>query len=530
MRIRKAAAAMGIALVLFSVGLPRTCAEGENALHVSCRTDSTQVLISDLTQELKQPGIYTFSVKIMLDEPHFEYSKMLGAITVITDTGTFRAETECVNAENGRYVCASATKAINWTGRIKEAYFGIENKVKAEMCGFYADDFRLEYVGKAEENADASETLLVGALRSDGPYSREKLVRGPMKRVLPYYYNFDTDSFENDSDILYAEYAGIDYFAYRPEDGTYRYHGANSVKMCFVIGKNTETEQISALKEYFERENYLKYNGRNLVIFSSAESSRKEAIKKVCPDAIIMTLSCDSAAFGQSVLTASGSEVCTDFQRSAGKDKSLWTDKNAVLISTGALRPPDKSEVLRHILSGIEKAKSGMKTVLLASWNDCNNGRCILPTYKSNARGEYEYADGEMLLDTEIIDGLHRVLNGKDINIRRRVKIGTADTKPNPGYNEPVPPEEPTPPAITEFTAEPAAEITATAGIATAPAAEPTSTSSVTTEHTLKPAAVPADTPAISAHKTIIAAVSTLILAVGTTAYLLLSRRKKKPR
>lgn len=402
-------------------------AEGKYSMHITNRTSNTESVRCDLSGILCEPGIYSFSVKFRLDAIQFDYSKMRGVITVVTDTGKFRAETDWVNAENGRFVCASATKAINWTGKIRQAYFSAENKVKSEMCDFYIDDFYLEFKDNTEENAKPSEKLTVGVLRSDGAYSKEKLVDGTLKQLLPYYYGFNGGGFAEfgdvtKSDIKYARYAGIDYFAYRPEDGTYAFHPDGSVGMCFVIGENTEISHIYALSEYFKKSNYQRYNGRELVIFSSGKNyaEKSAAIKDICPSAIIMMLSSDS--FGQSELTATGGADGKAFESVAENDKSMWSSKNAICVKSGSQYPPERTEVLKHILSATEKAESGMNTVIIDSWNDCNNGKCILPTYKTDVRGEYEIRDGEMLLDTEIIDGLHCALNGEDLEIERTKK------------------------------------------------------------------------------------------------------------
>lgn len=506
-------------------------AEGEYSLRITNRTSNTESVRCDLTRILETPGVYSFSVKLRLDATHFEFSNMRGVITVITDTGTFNAETDYAEVQNGGFVCTSATRAINWTGKIEQAYFSVENKKDSEMCDFYVDDFRLEYAGKTEDSIGASEKLLVGALRCDCAYSEAKLVRGTMKRALPFYYDFVSESIPNfestiEKDVLYARYAGIDYFAYRPEDGTYKLHPAGKINMCFVIGESTEITHIYALNAYFKYKNYQKYNGRELVIFSSDKkfAEKAKAIKSLCPSAIIIMLSHGSASFGQSELTALGSDIGKDFQEISAKDKSLWSSKNAILINAGALNPPTRNEAFKHISNGIEKAKSGMNTVILASWNDCNNGSCILPTYKVNARGEFERDGEKMLLDTDIIDALHSTLDGENIEIDRTASGKQTAT---PGASETGTP------GITPYCSDGQtdAELPDSTGVEPESSALPTnkiSQTARTTDKAPEPTATVKSQSKTATRKIVIAGISTFILLAGTVIYAVWVRKRKK--
>lgn len=162
-----------------------------------------------------------------------------------------------------------------------------------------------------------------------------------------------------------------------------------------------------------------------------------------------------------------------------------------------------------------------MNTAVIASWNDCDSGCCVLPTYKVSSRGEFERDGEKMLLDTGIIDALHSALGGENIDIER-----TAQGKPAPGTT-PNTGETQTPYITPDYSA---GHTDIELPDSTANDVGTTGQASRTAQTSAKP--TPKATEKTSGKNTtqkiINAGITTFILLAGTVVYAVLARRKKK--
>lgn len=410
-------------------------ATGDCSCKVYNRNKPDESVKYDITHILKDYGYYKFSVYLMLDEADFDYSLMRGIITVNTDKGVYKFKTPAEETVNNKFTLCERETCIKWDGNITSAYFSVENVTEGEMTDFYVDGFSLKYIRgiSANENTGRSEEFLAGAIRCDDISQKDTsvLAYGIKKRALPYWFDFKNGTFADYSQVvakdeIYASYAGINYFAYRPEDGTYIFH-TGKINMCFVFGEETEISEISLLSKYFASDKYQKYNGKNLVIFTSDKNfdERVQAVKNVNAgvgkQAVILLVSENSAAHGQADLVAVKSESGEDVGQVFRTERNNWSEKTLPYASAGISYGSDREKVADHICAAVKTAKQGMNAMLFP-WNDCKGGNYTVPVYKTDNGANRIEEKGEYLLDTYVIDRLHSELSGENIIIERTVQ------------------------------------------------------------------------------------------------------------
>lgn len=419
--------------------------EGKYSCKIYNRNSTSESVKYDITNILKSYGYYEFSVYLMIDDIKFDFSLMRGYITVNTDKGVYTFSTGEEEIVNKAFTLCSGETCIKWEGNIVSAYFGVENVTEGEMCNFFVDGFSLKYKGEisATENTGRSEEFITGALRYDDISQSDAsvLAYGIKKRALPYWFDFEKGEFSDYASVIaqdeiYASYAGINYFAYRPEDGTYIYH-TGKINMCFAIGENTEISDISVLGEYFSSDMYQKYNGKNLVILTSDKNfdEKVREIKKVNlgTGTVILLISENSASYGQADLVAIKGKGGEDIGTVFSFEKKNWSKNTVTYASAGVAYGTDREKIAKHICVAHQEAQKGLNAMIFP-WNDCKGGNYTVPVYKTDNGGRFTEENGEYLLDTTVIDLLHSELSGESISVKKTVKKpnGTADTTPVP--------------------------------------------------------------------------------------------------
>lgn len=411
-------------------------ATGKYSCKVYNRNKTDESVKYDLTHILEDYGYYKFSVYLMLDDGNFDYSLMRGIITVNTDKGVYKFKTDGQEIVNNKFTLCERETCIKWDGNITSAYFSVENVTEGEMTDFYVDGFSLKFTGKISENENTgrSEEFLAGAIRCDDISQSDAsvLAYGIKKRALPYWFDLKNGTFADYSQVvakdeIYASFAGINYFAYRPEDGTYIFH-TGKINMCFAFGEETEISEISALGKYFALDKYQKYNGKNLVIFTSDKNfeERVQAVKSanasVGKQAVILLISENPAAHGQADLVAVKGESGENIGQVFKAERNIWSEKTLPYASAGISYGSDREKVASHICTAVKTAKQGMNAMLFP-WNDCKGGNYTVPVYKTDNGANRIEENGEYLLDTYVIDRLHSELSGENVIIERTVQI-----------------------------------------------------------------------------------------------------------
>jgi len=481
----------------------------------------------DITQQLMAcgQGLYTYSANIKLLAGQAACT-MYVVISIESTQGTKKWYTPALKTITSDAFTQSidSNRSITWQGTLTRALIYVQNgsTYTTDYPGIYLDDYSLvknsaivpeptavPYIPTTQTTDQrGTGAPSVGVIRWDawlpstqGTFGTNDVstnmgaqaarTLGPNKYHyrLPYFALSNGDNSvdfpaytqaQMDSEIRYAAYAGIDYWAYgwypigSGMDTARNLHVSSAlrdkVKMSAILGVSTfgEAEQ-EQLIGYFKESFYIKVqDGRPLLFFYTNTNALATiiSIQQDCLAAGIplpYCVSMEGAATGMdavSAYSATGTNGAS-FSSLAQSAEAKWdTQKNAgskvvPLVSTGwDARPiydnpvtwttatanswvqtPTTNEISAHLQDSINWTKNNTSTtmantVLMYAWNEHDEGGWLCPTAKVDASGNVLTSSGQNLVNTDRIDALHNLL--RPVSIPTINPWGTAEPTPLP--------------------------------------------------------------------------------------------------
>ncbi|MBR2860687.1 MAG: hypothetical protein IKB86_02475 [Clostridia bacterium] len=463
-----------------------TSADGKFSAHVSKRTKQEVALWVDVTEFITK-GTYLFSVALKLDDDIYEFSRFYAGIRITTDKGVTEFKTEITQIVNERFTKCEDETIISWEGNLESAVFFIANKSVSEQGDLFIDDIRIQRLSEEiiEEEAEIEfSELTVGAIKKDiwfegnlqAQENIKKLSLERYNRYLPFNYDLGTKQFLTvaetvDNDLKYAEYMGIDFFAYYASccGDTIGLHSKSSskVKFCLIID---QSDQISKIGAYLKDSKYLSVDGKAVVFVLENLVSKigqiKSAASAVSREALVTVISSKAAQadIADMVAVKTDSEEYFDFEKRLWNNSSKHNIIPVVTAFDGEGKNRDK--IKAHLSSAVAFAKNKTNCVLIDSWNSYDSFTNIVPSYKADAFGNVLYENGRYLLNTDLAEFLNAQLGGnKSVSIK--VTSGTApstDAQVTPAASD----------SASEQTVPPTIEVTPSPNVTNEPTALPT--------------------------------------------------------
>jgi|GEM_PF-1114212 len=599
---------------------------GSYSMKVTDRKIYYSSAVQNITSILQQcgQGAYSFSAYMKLLTGESE-TPMYVVISITDDntkphwyTGNSATITSSAFTQS-----KNTSASISWEGTLKEALIYIQNADNTLMPALYLDDFSLIKTGAIGDPILTSDYIstpqtiakrdtgdpAVGAIRWDAWLPTTNSVGAQVARSLspskyhfrlPYYSivlsNTDDDDSNDvdyppysqtlmDNEIRYAEYAGIDYWAYcwypigSGMDTARNRHVSSGlrdkVKMCAILNVNPFGDAERAqLVDYMSQSFYMKVQGGRPLLFFFGSSDSLATIIAIQQDCLAKGIpmpycvSMGGVTIGMDAVSnyAIGGSNGQTFSSLAASAESNWNSQKSSrqvipLVTTGWDPRPrydhpvtwttvsanswaqtaTASQIAAHLQNGINWTKNNSSStlanaVLMYAWNEHDEGGWLCPTVKVDSNGNVlKQANGLNQVNTERVDALHTLLNNAAPTV-------------NP-WSTPVPTIKPTAtPAPTQVpTVKPTnyptgyVQLTPTAAIPThtlgpGETAEITATNASTGQRTLTPqqTAPPEVTVTAADHEKktnsvlpIAAGAVTILLCGGIAAAVLITNKKK---
>ncbi len=420
-------------------------ASGKYSVYLSKRTSQDICIQYDIKQILKQhgPQYYTFSISAKLNEPAFDYSKFRAVIKIVTTDQEFLYKSQEEKIVNEKFTSCKSSTNLLWQGEITEAYLYLQNCTKNEYPNIFIDDFSLSFsIVDVPSSTDTPtfSSIQIGAIRRDIWEDSSVESKAAASELWPERYRmlfpFHTALGEEihfglyqdiiDIEIDFAEYAGIDFWAYYwlENGGAYRAHKksskASSVKMCFILEQTTSLQQIKEMAEYFSLDCYLKLSQRPVLFLDGDTNTynKLDMLSQVCalkgiqlPYIILMTPSyLQSSAEGIDAIVPTGDSITeSDWKEAFSYTKELipmvYCGKNKADYCTA-------DEIISTLKTALDFCKNtNPGCILLNAWNRNEAGAWLVPTLSFNASGNAIIENGKYRLDTSRIEALHNLLN-----------------------------------------------------------------------------------------------------------------------
>lgn len=422
-----------------------TAASGKYCAYLFARTSKSTCVQYDIKPFLEQNGMqyYGFSVAAKLDDSAFDYSKFRAIVKIVTDRNEFIYTGPDIKIVNERFTSCSGNTNILWQGTILQAYLYLENCTKNEYPNLFIDDFSLSFspvdIPSASEEPEAPSFTEVqtGALRRDiwddscGEAQAAAAELWPLRyrSLLPFHTDVqDSIRFGHyeeiiDVEIAFAEYAGIDFWAYYwlKDSGAYQAHRASTrssaVKLCFVLDKTLSLKDIQEITEYFSLDCYLKLSQRPVLFLENDTYETLEPLLKLCSEKNIAAPYIILITKNYVQVHAKGIDaIAPAGNRQAWKAALSYTQNIVPVVCCGESK---KNPFTAHqIAQSVEAALSFCSEnsampgcVLIDAWNKNLQGSCLVPTLCFDKDGNAITENGSYCLDTSRIDALHSVLN-----------------------------------------------------------------------------------------------------------------------
>lgn len=448
-------------------------------------------------------GSYTFSAWMRLAEGETA-GQMYVVISIQDANSQMHWYTGSkVNVTSSGFVQSKITdQDISWEGTLRQAYIYVQNVNSEETPDVYADDFSLVKTSGITETSGYIATPqtadkrgtgdpAVGAIRWDAWLPKTQATfgsnsannvgaqvarsLGPAKYHfrLPYFAiysdNKDGDPDNDvdfpsvtqaimDNEIRYAEYAGIDYWAYcwypigSGLDSARNRHVSSSlrdkVKMCAILNVNPfGAAERAQLVDYMSQSFYMKVqNGRPLLFFFNNSGAlativdiQLDCLAKGIP--MPYCVSMEGMATGMDAVSryAYGGSNGQSFASLAQATENNWNSQKSggsqvlPLVNTGWDTRPrydhpvtwttvsatswaqtaTAAEIKQHLQNGLNWTKNNTgytfaNAVLMYAWNEHDEGGWLCPTVKVDANGNIlKQANGLNQVNTDRVDALH---------------------------------------------------------------------------------------------------------------------------
>ncbi len=418
-----------------------TASSGKYSAYVSNRTSNRVSVSFDITSFISK-DIYKYGVELKLDDVAFDYAKFYCGISILTDKGNFEYKTEAVKVVNEEFTAIGGEEALSWEGELISAEIYIQNYSESEYNNVFIDNFYIEYVGEIDsaDNFIKFADTTVGVFRKDvwkdsatANALIEELSPARYRRFMPFNYDIEKKTFM-DSDLSfkyeleYAEYMGIDFFAYYWNSGTSfvprHLKSSTSVKFCLVIENDMPIEQIDTALESLKSDLYQCINGECILIFESGVgfSERLLAFKskaqskdiKLCIG-LISTNPTQRENVDFSVLdTAADENIIAEEEKAWASAASITKNFIPICSAGGTLKETySVQKRVEHIKNAIKLSGSLTNCVIINSWNGYQDGHNICPAYKVDGSGNYVISKNDRyVIDTSLAGALMQVLGG----------------------------------------------------------------------------------------------------------------------
>ena len=421
-----------------------TAASGKYCAYLFARTVKNTCVQYDIKPFLEKNGMqyYSFSVAAKLDDPAFDYSKFRVVVKIITDRNEFIYTGSDSKVVNEYFIPCSGNTNILWQGTILQASLYLENCTKNEYPNLFIDDFSLSFVPvdipsvSAEPEKPGFAETQTGALRRDiwddscGEAQAAAAELWPVRyrSLLPFHTAVqDTLSFGHyeemiDVEIAFAEYAGIDFWAYYwlKDGGAYQAHRESTrscaVKLCFVLDKTLSVKDIQEMTDYFSLDCYLKLSQRP-VLFLEDSYEMLEPVLNLCSKKNIATPYIILITKNSVQIHANGIDAIASAGNEQAWNEALSYTQNIVpLVCCGeskqnAFTAQQIAQNVKAALKFCSENSAMPKCILIDAWNKNLQGSYLVPTLCFDEIGNPLTENGSYCLDISRIDALHSVLN-----------------------------------------------------------------------------------------------------------------------
>lgn len=422
-----------------------TASSGTYCAYLFARTNKNICIQYDIKSVLEQNGMqyYCFSVAAKLDDRAFDFSKFRAVVKIVTDKNEFIYSGSDIKITNERFTLCTGSTNILWQGTILQACLYLENCTKNEYPNLFVDDFSLSFSPADIPSAsEAPETLSfaevqTGALRRDIWDDSCKEAQAAAAELWPLRYRSllpfhtavqDTVRFGHykeiiDVEIAFAEYAGIDFWAYYwlKDSGAYQAHRtstrSSAVKLCFVLDKTLSAEEIQEMTDYFSLDCYFKLAQRPILFLEDDAYETLELLLKRCSEQNTAAPYIILISQNNVQAHAKGIDAIAPAGNSQDWQNALSYTKNIVpMVCCGESKknpfPAQKiAQSVEEALRFCSQTSAIPGCILIDAWNKNLQGSFIIPTLCFDKEGNAVIENGRCRLDTSRIDALHNILN-----------------------------------------------------------------------------------------------------------------------
>ena len=384
--------------------------------------------------EVSSPGEYSFKVSLKLQSKFVSRAEMIAQIRIITDSGSYNFSAEKVTVNNSGFTEISAKKAVVWNGKLRNALFVLKNTSALEVCDVAVKDLSIFKLGNApsQDAPNISLPRSVGAVFHNYSVSAEPMLSNltvRYRRFTPFCadlnnYRITQTSESFNEEIAFARYAGIDYFAYFIDENSYGHHLLLQncpVKIAFILAKSSDCSLLKTHLNVLLSEKYFKIDGRCL-IFLYGDRDIYDIIRQIRAvfsgnnDPIIALITENPVQInisGVDVIVPKG--VCGDsYAETIKSEQNALSGAKGQAIAyvssgKGTKEPADGDMFFYHMQYALKYTPA----LLIDSWNDCINGKCIVPTLAVGSSGDFLQSSGRYSLNTALISAVHIVSESK---------------------------------------------------------------------------------------------------------------------